>query len=141
MNNQQGQPQQQPPYQQVPPQQPYQPVPPYQQPSQYQQAPYGYQQQPYQQYQQPYQPVYQQPNVKPTYLTTGWKVIYVILGLIAPIVSLLVAFIRSHNSPMGDAELREAMRYTLIGFLSEIILAIVIVIFGLSAVIGIAALM
>ena len=118
-------------------QQQYQQVPPYQQ-----QVSYGYQQQSYTQYQQPYQSPYpQQPVSKPSYLTTGWKVLYVILGMVMPVVALLVAFIRSSNSQTGDAELREALRYTLIGFLAEIIIAVILVIFGLSAIIGIATLM
>lgn len=137
MNNQQDQTPQQSYQPAQSNQQQYQQVPPYQQ-----QVPYGYQQQSYTQYQQPYQSPYpQKPMPKPSYLTTGWKVLYVILGMVMPVVALLVAFIRSSNSQMCDAELREALRYTLIGFLAEIIIAVILVIFGLSAIIGIAALM
>lgn len=66
-------------------------------------------------------------------LSGGWKVLYAILGIFAPIIALLVAFLKSRNSQSGDAEIRESVKYMLIGAIIGIVAAIVLVIIGMSA--------
>lgn len=95
---------------------------------QQQQQPYanaGYGQQP------PAYPV-QQPQKPQSRLSGGWKVLYAILGVFAPVIALLVAFLKSRNSQSGDAEIRESVKYMLIGAIIGIVAAIVLVIIGMS---------
>ena len=92
------------------------------------QQPYGnagYGQQP------PAYPV-QQPQKPQSRLSGGWKVLYAVLGVFAPIIALLVAFLKSRNSQSGDAEIRESVKYMLIGAIIGIVAAIVLVIIGMS---------
>ena len=95
---------------------------------QQQQQPYGnagYGQQP---------PAYQvpQPHKPQSCLSGGWKVLYAVLGVFAPIIALLIAFLKSRNSQSGDAEIRESVKYMLIGAIIGIVAAIVLVIIGMS---------
>lgn len=95
---------------------------------QQQQQPYGnagYWQQP------PAYPV-PQPQKPQSCLSGGWKVLYAVLGIFAPIIALLVAFLKSRNSQSGDAEIRESVKYMLIGAIIGIVAAIVLVIIGMS---------
>lgn len=85
----------------------------------------GYGQQP------PAYPV-QQPQKPQSRLSGGWKVLYAILGVFAPVIALLVAFLKSRNSQSGDAEIRESVKYMLIGAIIGIVAAIVLVIIGMS---------
>ena len=62
----------------------------------------GYEQQP------PAYPV-QQLQKPQSRLSGGWKVLYAVLGIFAPIIALLVAFLKSRNSKSGDAEIRESV--------------------------------
>lgn len=92
------------------------------------QQPYGnagYGQQP------PAYPV-QQPQKPQSCLSGGWKVLYAVLGVFAPIIALLVAFLKSRNSQSGDAEIRESVKYMLIGAIIGIVAAIVLVLIGMS---------
>ena len=93
------------------------------------QQPYGnagYRQQP------PAYPV-PQPQKPQSHLSGGWKVLYAVLGVFAPIIALLVAFLKSRNSQSGDAEIRESVKYMLIGAIIGIVAAIVLAIIGMSA--------
>lgn len=74
-----------------------------------------------------------QPQKLQSRLSGGWKVLYAILGVFAPIIALLVAFLKSRNSQSGDAEIRESVKYMLIGAIIGIVAAIVLVIIGMSA--------
>lgn len=85
----------------------------------------GYGQQP------PAYPVSQQQKPK-SCLSGGWKVLYAVLGVFAPIIALLVAFLKSRNSQSGDAEIRESVKYMLIGAIIGIVAAIVLVFIGMS---------
>lgn len=92
------------------------------------QQPYGnagYGQQP------PAYPV-QQPQKPQSRLSGGWKVLYAILGVFAPVIALLVAFLKSRNSQSCDAEIRESVKYMLIGAIIGIVAAIVLVLIGMS---------
>ena len=105
---------------QVPAQEPF--------PSQQPQQPYGntgYGQQP------PAYPV-PQPQKPQSRLSGGWKVLYAVLGVFAPVIALLVAFLKSRNSQSGDAEIRESVKYMLIGAIIGIVAAIVLVFIGMS---------
>ena len=73
-----------------------------------------------------------QPQKPQSRLSGGWKVLYAVLGVFAPIIALLVAFLKSRNSQSGDAEIRESVRYMLIGAIIGIVAAIVLVIIGMS---------
>ena len=96
----------------------------------------------WQQPQQPYEnagygqqpPAYPvpQPQKPQSHLSGGWKVLYAILGVFAPIIALLVAFLKSRNSQSGDAEIRESVKYMLIGAIIGIVAAIVLVFIGMS---------
>lgn len=74
-----------------------------------------------------------QPQKPQSRLSGGWKVLYAVLGIFAPIIALLVAFLKSRNSQSGDAEIRESVKYMLIGAIIGIVAAIVLVIIGMSA--------
>lgn len=74
-----------------------------------------------------------QPQKLQSRLSGGWKVLYAVLGIFAPIIALLVAFLKSRNSQSGDAEIRESVKYMLIGAIIGIVAAIVLVIIGMSA--------
>ena len=74
-----------------------------------------------------------QPQKLQSHLSGGWKVLYAVLGIFAPIIALLVAFLKSRNSQSGDAEIRESVKYMLIGAIIGIVAAIVLVIIGMSA--------
>lgn len=52
-----------------------------------------------------------QPQKPQSRLSGGWKVLYAVLGVFAPIIALLVAFLKSRNSQSGDAEIRESVNY------------------------------
>ena len=65
-------------------------------------------------------------------LSGGWKVLYAVLGVFAQIIALLVAFLKSRNSQSGDAEIRESVKYMLIGAIIGIVAAIVLVFIGMS---------
>ena len=73
-----------------------------------------------------------QPQKPQSRLSGGWKVLYAVLGVFAPIIALLVAFLKSRNSQSGDAEIRESVKYMLIGAIIGIVAAIVLVIIGMS---------
>lgn len=73
-----------------------------------------------------------QPQKLQSRLSGGWKVLYAVLGIFAPIVALLVAFLKSRNSQSGDAEIRESVKYMLIGAIIGIVAAIVLVLIGMS---------
>lgn len=73
-----------------------------------------------------------QPQKLQSRLSGGWKVLYAVLGIFAPIIALLVAFLKSRNSQSGDAEIRESVKYMLIGAIIGIVAAIVLVIIGMS---------
>lgn len=73
-----------------------------------------------------------QPQKPQSHLSGGWKVLYAVLGVFAPIIALLVAFLKSRNSQSGDAEIRESVKYMLIGAIIGIVAAIVLVIIGMS---------
>ena len=93
------------------------------------QQPYGnagYRQQP------PAYPV-PQPQKPQSHLSGGWKILYAVIGIFAPIIALLVAFLKSRTSQSGDAEIRESVKYMLIGAIIGIVAAIVLVIIGMSA--------
>lgn len=97
----------------------------WQQPQQpYENAGYG-QQQP------PAYPV-PQPQKPQSHLSGGWKVLYAVLGVFAPIIALLVAFLKSRDAQSGDAEIRESVKYMLIGAIIGIVAAIVLVFIGMS---------
>lgn len=81
--------------------------------------------------QHPAYPV-QQPQKPQSCLSGGWKVLYAVLGVFAPIIALLVAFLKSRNSQSGDAEIRESVKYMLIGAIIGIVAAIVLVLIGMS---------
>lgn len=85
----------------------------------------GYGQQP------PAYPV-QQPQKPQSRLSGGWKALYAVLGVFAPVIALLVAFLKSRNSQSGDAEIRESVKYMLIGAIIGIVAAIVLVLIGMS---------
>lgn len=72
-----------------------------------------------------------QPQKSQSRLSGGWKVLYAVLGVFAPIIALLVAFLKSRNSQSGDAEIRESVKYMLIGAIIGIVAAIVLVIIGM----------
>lgn len=72
-----------------------------------------------------------QPQKPQSRLSGGWKVLYAVLGVFAPIIALLVAFLKSRNSQSGDAEIRESVKYMLIGAIIGIVAAIVLVIIGM----------
>lgn len=74
-----------------------------------------------------------QPQKLQSRLSGGWKVLYAVLGIFAPIIALLVAFLKSRNSQSGDAEIRESVKYMLIGAIIGIVAAIVLAIIGMSA--------
>lgn len=82
--------------------------------------------------QQPPAYLVQQPQKPQSRLSGGWKVLYAILGVFAPIIALLIAFLKSRNSQSGDAEIRESVKYMLIGAIIGIVAAIVLVIIGMS---------
>lgn len=73
-----------------------------------------------------------QPQTPQSHLSGGWKVLYAALGIFAPIIALLVAFLKSRNSQSGDAEIRKSVKYMLIGAIIGIVAAIVLVIIGMS---------
>ena len=73
-----------------------------------------------------------QPQKPQSRLSGGWKVLYAVLGVFVPIIALLVAFLKSRNSQSGDAEIRESVRYMLIGAIIGIVAAIVLVLIGMS---------
>lgn len=73
-----------------------------------------------------------QPQRPQSRLSGGWKVLYAVLGVFAPIIALLVAFLKSRNSQSGDAEIRESVKYMLIGAIIGIVAAIVLVFIGMS---------
>ena len=73
-----------------------------------------------------------QPQKPQSHLSGGWKVLYAVLGVFAPIIALLVAFLKSRNSQSGDAEIRESVKYMLIGAIIGIVAAIVLVFIGMS---------
>lgn len=73
-----------------------------------------------------------QPQKLQSRLSGGWKVLYAVLGIFAPIIALLVAFLKSRNSQSGDAEIRESVKYMLIGAIIGIVAAIVLVLIGMS---------
>lgn len=73
-----------------------------------------------------------QPQKPQSHLSGGWKILYAVLGIFAPIIALLVAFLKSRNSQSGDAEIRESVKYMLIGAIIGIVAAIVLVIIGMS---------
>ena len=73
-----------------------------------------------------------QPQKPQSYLSGGWKLLYAVLGIFVPIIALLVAFLKSRNSQSGDAEIRESVRYMLIGAIIGIVAAIVLVLIGMS---------
>lgn len=73
-----------------------------------------------------------QPQKPQSRLSGGWKVLYAVLGVFAPVIALLVAFLKSRNSQSGDAEIRESVKYMLIGAIIGIVAAIVLVIIGMS---------
>lgn len=73
-----------------------------------------------------------QPQKPQSRLSGGWKVLYAVLGIFAPIIALLVAFLKSRNSQSGDAEIRESVKYMLIGAIIGIVAAIVLVFIGMS---------
>lgn len=72
-----------------------------------------------------------QPQKSQSNLSGGWKLLYAVLGIFAPIIALLVAFLKSRNSQSGDAEIRESVKYMLIGAIIGIVAAIVLVIIGM----------
>lgn len=74
-----------------------------------------------------------QPQKPQSHLSGGWKILYAVIGIFAPIIALLVAFLKSRNSQSGDAEIRESVKYMLIGAIIGIVAAIVLVIIGMSA--------
>lgn len=82
--------------------------------------------------QQPPAYLVQQPQKPQSHLSGGWKVLYAVLGVFAPIIALLIAFLKSRNSQSGDAEIRESVKYMLIGAIIGIVAAIVLVIIGMS---------
>lgn len=73
-----------------------------------------------------------QPQKLQSRLSGGWKVLYAVLGIFAPIIALLVAFLKSRNSQSDDAEIRESVKYMLIGAIIGIVAAIVLVLIGMS---------
>ena len=73
-----------------------------------------------------------QPQKPQSHLSGGWKLLYAVLGIFAPIIALLVAFLKSRNSQSGDAEIRESVKYMLIGAIIGIVAEIVLVIIGMS---------
>lgn len=73
-----------------------------------------------------------QPQKPQSHLSGGWKVLYAVLGVFAPIIALLVAFLKSRDSQSGDAEIRESVKYMLIGAIIGIVAAIVLVFIGMS---------
>lgn len=73
-----------------------------------------------------------QPQKPQSRLSGGWKILYAVFGIFAPIIALLVAFLKSRNSQSGDAEIRESVKYMLIGAIIGIVAAIVLVIIGMS---------
>lgn len=73
-----------------------------------------------------------QPQKPQSRLSGGWKVLYAVLGVFAPVIALLVAFLKSRNSQSGDAEIRESVKYMLIGAIIGIVAAIVLVFIGMS---------
>lgn len=73
-----------------------------------------------------------QPQKPQSRLSGGWKVLYAVLGVFAPVIALLVAFIKSRNSQSCDAEIRESVKYMLIGAIIGIVAAIVLVFIGMS---------
>ena len=73
-----------------------------------------------------------QPQKPQSHLSGGWKLLYAVLGVFVPIIALLVAFLKSRNSQSGDAEIRESVKYMLIGAIIGIVAAIVLVIIGMS---------
>ena len=73
-----------------------------------------------------------QPQKPQSRLSEGWKVLYAVLGIFAPIIALLVAFLKSRNSQSGDAEIRESVKYMLIGAIIGIVAVIVLVLIGMS---------
>ena len=80
-----------------------------------------------------------QPQKLQSRLSGGWKALYAVLGIFAPIIALLVAFLKSRNSQSGDAEIRESVKYMLIGAIIGIVAAIVLVLIGMSVLIWLAA--
>lgn len=74
-----------------------------------------------------------QPQKPQSRLSGGWKVLYAVLGVFFPVIALLVAFLKSRNAQSGDAEIRESVKYMLIGAIIGIVAAIVLVIIGMSA--------
>lgn len=73
-----------------------------------------------------------QPQKPQSHLSGGWKLLYAVLGIFVPIIALLVAFLKSRNSQSGDAEIRESVKYMLIGTIIGIVAAIVLVLIGMS---------
>lgn len=82
--------------------------------------------------QQPPAYLVQQPQKPQSHLSGGWKVLYAVLGVFAPIIALLIAFLKSRDSQSGDAEIRESVKYMLIGAIIGIVAAIVLVLIGMS---------
>ena len=58
--------------------------------------------------------------------------LYVILGMIVPVIALLVAFVRSRNVPTGDAMLRESVKYMLIGLIVDAVAGVLLLMLGMG---------